>query len=446
MKKKDMKFPGLTMKYKPGNKNGFTLIEIIISLAILSIVVTAAYELDDFGRKTFKKSNDKADTQFDVRMAADFITKEIRYADSVQVLNSVPMPSAGFYDIYIDNGRIKFNKNGTPSSADAISNVSDFTLVFEKFSGNILSFTVGKAEDTGEDVPSKVEVLNIPSGQSIDGSSGIGVRFTLASAAPGALTDEESVAADKAWLNIPGSDAITDNIVLSPSGPNGTSIIWATSDSSVVSSSGNVTRPEAGHDDAVVTLTATISKGSASDTKIFTITVKAMGALTIDSIADIDVSVSQGESYSPPSTVTATMSNGSTQTVNITWSPSVIDTAVSGTKTSSGIVPGYDHTVALTVTVIPSFIINGSSQYSAAKGSAFTISLTSSGGTGPYTVSYSKDSENDFNPANVSAAADGTININGNASNGKNKKCTLTIILTDSNKKTANITITISTT
>lgn len=94
-------------------------------------------------------------------------------------------------------------------------------------------------------------------------------------------TDAESVVADKAALEIvySGSDSagsVTQNITLTAAGPSGTTITWGTNNSGVINTGGAVTRPAYGSGNAEVTLTATITKGSVSDTKDFILTVKAL--------------------------------------------------------------------------------------------------------------------------------------------------------------------------
>jgi formylglycine-generating enzyme required for sulfatase activity len=91
-------------------------------------------------------------------------------------------------------------------------------------------------------------------------------------------TDTEAVAADLAALSITynGSDSagsVTLNVGLSTAGSNGSTITWASSNTAVVAINGSVTRPAYGLGNAAVTLTATISKNSASDTKAFNLTV-----------------------------------------------------------------------------------------------------------------------------------------------------------------------------
>jgi beta-glucosidase len=72
---------------------------------------------------------------------------------------------------------------------------------------------------------------------------------------------------------------------------------------------------------------------------------------TIVSIADITATVEKEGTYSLPATVTATMSNNTTEEVEVTWTPNTANTATAGVFEFSGSVEGYDGTVKLTLTV-----------------------------------------------------------------------------------------------
>jgi outer membrane protein assembly factor BamB len=72
------------------------------------------------------------------------------------------------------------------------------------------------------------------------------------------------------------ANSVTKNVTLSLSGGNGSTISWASSDTSIVSANGMVTRPTSGSGDKAITLTATISKGGSVQTKQFVITVKQL--------------------------------------------------------------------------------------------------------------------------------------------------------------------------
>lgn len=97
------------------------------------------------------------------------------------------------------------------------------------------------------------------------------------------MTDAEAVAADKAALtleNIKGinisENNITTNLSLPSSGSSGTDITWSSSSPGYISNAGVVTRPEAAQGDQAAAMTATISRGGASDTKTFDLIVKAL--------------------------------------------------------------------------------------------------------------------------------------------------------------------------
>ncbi|WP_317970024.1 S-layer homology domain-containing protein, partial [Paenibacillus sp. CCS19] len=96
-----------------------------------------------------------------------------------------------------------------------------------------------------------------------------------------AQTDAEAVAAAKDVLTVgyATGDTAADvrrNLTLSTAGLDGTSITWSSDKSSIVAANGTVTRPSYSAGDALVTLTATITKGSTSETKTFVLTVPAL--------------------------------------------------------------------------------------------------------------------------------------------------------------------------
>ncbi len=93
------------------------------------------------------------------------------------------------------------------------------------------------------------------------------------------LSDTEAVASAKDYLiygTISGvntaSNNITSNLSLPSIGLNGTTISWTVAPAGIIAADGSVIRPAV---DTEVTLTATISKGTTSDTKEFVVTVKA---------------------------------------------------------------------------------------------------------------------------------------------------------------------------
>ena len=81
---------------KRKNRSGFTLIELVVVMAILGIVTLAIMTVLQFSMRTFSQANLHADQQTEAKVALDQVSKEVRYAKSVVVRNVIPttLPSA----------------------------------------------------------------------------------------------------------------------------------------------------------------------------------------------------------------------------------------------------------------------------------------------------------------------------------------------------------------
>jgi uncharacterized protein YdeI (BOF family) len=142
-----------------------------------------------------------------------------------------------------------------------------------------------------------------------------------------AQTDAEAVAAAKAALAIvfatsDTATSVTTDLTL-PTTQGTTAVAWSSNNTDVISNTGVVTRPAAGSEDAVVVLTATITKGSASDTKEFTVTVKAHPVILTDqdevdeALAVLSITLHAGDTMS---TVTGNITLPATSNgLDIVW-------------------------------------------------------------------------------------------------------------------------------
>lgn len=72
-------------------KKGVTLIELIVTLALISIVLTGIYSIFGFGQKTFIGGTKQYDLQSSIRLAEDYIIKEVRYAPVVTLMDKTKM-------------------------------------------------------------------------------------------------------------------------------------------------------------------------------------------------------------------------------------------------------------------------------------------------------------------------------------------------------------------
>lgn len=144
-------------------KNGFTLVEIIVSIAIVGMILSILISMNVFGGKTFKRGSDRSQNQYDVRMAADFITKKLRYAESIEI-KDITTPPSGKNCLYLKNSggkaEILYYSKGNPTSIPGVSDVSDYTLSFKKVDDKRIQFTVGKVGTNDYDIDTEVTILN----------------------------------------------------------------------------------------------------------------------------------------------------------------------------------------------------------------------------------------------------------------------------------------------
>ena len=76
------------------------------------------------------------------------------------------------------------------------------------------------------------------------------------------MTDAEIITAVEQDLSLGDTSSVIANLTLPTEGTRQSSITWQSSNPAVITNEGVVTRPEAGTGDAMITLTATITKGT----------------------------------------------------------------------------------------------------------------------------------------------------------------------------------------
>lgn len=142
---------------------------------------------------------------------------------------------------------------------------------------------------------------------------------------------------------------MTETLTLPGTGDNSTSIIWASSDTNVITNNGTVTRPTSAENDAVVTLTATITSGDKSDTKEFTVTVKRAEVVTPTFQTNLDTTEANAAKGAEPTLTVAVQTEGIPShegTLTYQWYRST-DNQVSDNDTPVGTnSPSYQPTVA----------------------------------------------------------------------------------------------------
>jgi len=103
---KDEKMKPLMNAFKFKKNNGFTLLELLLVVAILGIIVTLISAMNIFGIRTYILGDNTREVQYDMRVASGYITKELRNAGDVSLTE--PVPNTGYYMIYLENSRLKY--------------------------------------------------------------------------------------------------------------------------------------------------------------------------------------------------------------------------------------------------------------------------------------------------------------------------------------------------
>ncbi len=168
------------------------------------------------------------------------------------------------------------------------------------------------------------------------------------------VDDAAIVAGDLAELDLGDLSAVTQDITLPTEGVNGSAIAWASSDENVIATDGKVTRPEAGADNAVVTLTATASYGEATATRTFEATVLAQEEeITIVGYEPIEVTTQMGTIPSLPNFVEVNYSDGSMKKERTVWTtPTEDQYGQTGSFEAKGTVRGTTYPIKASVTVV----------------------------------------------------------------------------------------------
>lgn len=176
---------------KINKKNmGFTLIEIIISIAILSIVTTGVFAFLSTGVRLNNITFERYSVQNDVRKAVKSISEPLKYAVNLKILSNVKdsiimSDHFGYNVIFYDSDSksIKhylFDKDSMSYDKLIIlqpENSAIYTLNFNNLlNGKILTFNLLNSSENYE-ISSNVELLNFGLGINDLTNSGDGIRY-----------------------------------------------------------------------------------------------------------------------------------------------------------------------------------------------------------------------------------------------------------------------------
>ncbi|AOT68179.1 immunoglobulin-like domain-containing protein [Geosporobacter ferrireducens] len=275
------------MKRPLNNSRGITLIELLITLAIISIVTLVISSFQIFGIRTFNIGQSQTRVQHNIRMTADYITKEMRYAYTVEFFDALPTPlEDGKRYFVVEGNTIKYYIDNVVAPLDVLNETSvDFSpiLKFEKKSNKTLNFAIegtykGQDYNISSDVTSLNLISNIPDG---DGS-------VVAFSSP--ISDKEAVYIDWSLVNLNNvfvevignyyrysqSASLILGYTNTTSPKCGSTVTWTSSDPSLIGHNGYIQQPADPADPPLTgtaTLTAKIRKNDSTRYKTFVVEV-----------------------------------------------------------------------------------------------------------------------------------------------------------------------------
>jgi prepilin-type N-terminal cleavage/methylation domain-containing protein len=138
------------------NKKGVTLIELLISFAILSIILVVAFSFFLFNHRLYTKGERLSQVQFDVRMASQYVTTELRNVNEISTTDtsltnninlsslSTEYPRIKSVSFEIENRGAHYAVSYTIQGSD-LNNENAYQLETEVLLNNITNATTGNS-------------------------------------------------------------------------------------------------------------------------------------------------------------------------------------------------------------------------------------------------------------------------------------------------------------
>lgn len=172
-------------------KKGFTLIELVVILALFSVVMLVGMSFLIGSKNSFQRSQDASEIHYEVRKASDFIRDEIRNATMVS-LEAIPaVPDVAFEYLYVSGGQLIHVTGGVASVRTRdilIDDAAMFTIEQAINGNNSITYTINASltSSTGTrtyNAPTTIHLNNIEEylgdrGYSYSNESGQCIRYT----------------------------------------------------------------------------------------------------------------------------------------------------------------------------------------------------------------------------------------------------------------------------
>jgi len=136
--------PGIFRGTDRGER-GFTLLELLVVMAIFLVVIAAVYALYNTQLKTTHIEEDVAEVQQNLRVAMDIISKDVAMAGIAVSSGTNPVDAFANNTGLDGSDSVTFNN----ASADGVFTIIDSTLSVAVVGGTPITFTVGSSGEAG---------------------------------------------------------------------------------------------------------------------------------------------------------------------------------------------------------------------------------------------------------------------------------------------------------
>jgi prepilin-type N-terminal cleavage/methylation domain-containing protein len=152
----------------PGNKRGLTLIELMISAALLTLIMGAAMSLFFFGTRSFTQGDSQARIQRNIRLALDYLPDEIRNTTELIVLPaSLPVPAGYTRGLTLNGTQLEFihyrdlggGSMGIDKKAPVVELITYAEVYASDVSGGSILTCIVRAQDGSGQFEMKRDIL-----------------------------------------------------------------------------------------------------------------------------------------------------------------------------------------------------------------------------------------------------------------------------------------------
>lgn len=134
------------------SERGLSLIEMVLAMIVLLMVLPLAFIMFSYASQAFEAGDEQADLQQNLRLLADYIREELKYADKVEIIAASDWEQ-GYQYIYVSEGKAVYLYESQPGSweerqlyAEITAKITIAELTFNQGAvadnASILSFTI----------------------------------------------------------------------------------------------------------------------------------------------------------------------------------------------------------------------------------------------------------------------------------------------------------------